>query len=123
MTGRPPTDAEPPLLIACALGIERFALRRGGRGGAAGEAGPRVVTLRTGMGPQAAERALAEALRAGSVTERSPVIASGFCAGLAPGCAPGTWSSPRPLAAITPPLRRRPAVTTARCSEPCGSAV
>ncbi|WP_148589246.1 1-hydroxy-2-methyl-2-butenyl 4-diphosphate reductase [Streptomyces sp. WAC01526] len=90
MPGRPPTDAEPPLLIACALGIERFALRGRGRGGAAaGGTGPRVVTLRTGMGPHAAERALAEALSEGSVTERSPVVASGFCAGLAPGMRPG----------------------------------
>ncbi|BDH13686.1 1-hydroxy-2-methyl-2-butenyl 4-diphosphate reductase [Streptomyces hygroscopicus] len=89
MPGRPPTDADPPLLVACALGIERFALRGGDRGGAAGGAGPRLVTLRTGMGPQAAERALTKALSAGSVTERSPVVASGFCAGLAPGMRPG----------------------------------
>ncbi|MFG2138163.1 1-hydroxy-2-methyl-2-butenyl 4-diphosphate reductase [Streptomyces sp. NPDC048650] len=80
-----PADADPPLLIACALGIERLALR-GGRGG-----GPRppVVTLRTGMGPQSAERALAAALRDGAATARSPVVASGFCAGLAPGMRPG----------------------------------
>ncbi|MEW1747796.1 phosphorylase family protein [Streptomyces angustmyceticus] len=89
MPGRPPVDAEPPLLVACALGIERFALRRGERAGAAGGAGPRIVTLRTGMGPQAAERAVGAALGAGSVTERSPVVASGFCAGLAPGMRPG----------------------------------
>ncbi|GES29072.1 1-hydroxy-2-methyl-2-butenyl 4-diphosphate reductase [Streptomyces angustmyceticus] len=89
MPGRPPADAEPPLLVACALGIERFALRRGDPGGAECGAGPRIVTLRTGMGPQAAERAVAAALGAGSVTERSPVVASGFCAGLAPGMRPG----------------------------------
>ncbi|GAA2338565.1 lipoprotein [Streptomyces caniferus] len=89
MPGRLPADAEPPLLVACALGIERFALRRGDRGGAADGAVPRLVTLRTGIGPQAAERALAHALGAGSVTERSPVVASGFCAGLAPGMRPG----------------------------------
>lgn len=41
------------------------------------------------MGPQAAERALTKALSAGSVTECSPVVASGFCAGLAPGMRPG----------------------------------
>lgn len=86
---RPPADADPPLLVACALGIERFALRGGDRGGAAGGDGPQLVTLRTGMGPQAAERALAHALSAGAVTERSPVVASGFCAGLAPGMRPG----------------------------------
>ncbi|WP_328382769.1 1-hydroxy-2-methyl-2-butenyl 4-diphosphate reductase [Streptomyces sp. NBC_00400] len=86
---RPPADADPPLLVACALGIERFALRGGDRGGTARGDGPQLVTLRTGMGPQAAERALTHALRAGAVTERSPVVASGFCAGLAPGMRPG----------------------------------
>ncbi|WP_129293000.1 1-hydroxy-2-methyl-2-butenyl 4-diphosphate reductase [Streptomyces lydicus] len=86
---RPPADPDPPLLVACALGIERFALRGGDRGGAARGDGPQLVTLRTGMGPQAAERTLTHALRAGAVTERSPVVASGFCAGLAPGMRPG----------------------------------
>ncbi|MCB5906065.1 phosphorylase family protein [Streptomyces pinistramenti] len=85
MPRRPPPEGGPPLLVACALGIERFALRRGGRGG---DRTP-VVTLRTGMGPQSAERAMAKALREGAVTEHSPVIASGFCAGLAPGMRPG----------------------------------
>ncbi|WP_344573143.1 1-hydroxy-2-methyl-2-butenyl 4-diphosphate reductase [Streptomyces lunalinharesii] len=85
MPRRPVPDADPPLLVACALGIERFALRGGGRGAAASPA----VTLRTGMGPQAAERALAAALGAGSVTAGSAVVASGFCAGLAPGMRPG----------------------------------
>ncbi|MGX1849296.1 1-hydroxy-2-methyl-2-butenyl 4-diphosphate reductase [Streptomyces sp. NBC_01456] len=89
MPGRHPADADPPLLVACALGIERFALRGGDRGGAAERAWPRPVVLRTGMGPQAAERTLATALGEGAVTERSPVVASGFCAGLAPGMRPG----------------------------------
>ncbi|MCZ1006170.1 1-hydroxy-2-methyl-2-butenyl 4-diphosphate reductase [Streptomyces lydicus] len=85
---RPPADPDPPLLVACALGIERFALRGGDRGerregrSAAGHAPYR-------HGPQAAERTLTHALRAGAVTERSPVVASGFCAGLAPGMRPG----------------------------------
>lgn len=52
MSRRPPPDADPPLLVACALGIERFALRGGGRGEKVGGAGPRLVTLRTGMGPR-----------------------------------------------------------------------
>ncbi|MFB7632952.1 1-hydroxy-2-methyl-2-butenyl 4-diphosphate reductase [Streptomyces sp. NPDC056149] len=85
MPRRPPQDAEPPLLVACALGIERFALR----GGDPGAAGAPAVTLRTGMGPQAAERALADALGEGAPTAGSPVVASGFCAGLAPGMRPG----------------------------------
>ncbi|AEM82567.1 phosphorylase family protein [Streptomyces violaceusniger] len=83
-----------PLLIACALGIERFALRGAGPGAAAGP----VTVLRTGMGPQAAERAVTRALtgRSGEPGEpavcgvpRTAVIATGFCAGLAPGMHPG----------------------------------
>ncbi|GAA3158843.1 MULTISPECIES: 1-hydroxy-2-methyl-2-butenyl 4-diphosphate reductase [Streptomyces] len=85
MTGGPPPEGEPPLLIACALGIERFALRGGGRATTA----PARVTLRTGMGPGAAERAMERALAPGAPTAHSPVIASGFCAGLAPGMRPG----------------------------------
>lgn len=85
MVPEPMTGAEPALLVACALGIERFALRGGDRGGATAPA----VTLRTGMGPLAAERAIREALRDGSATERSPVVATGFCAGLVPGMRPG----------------------------------
>ncbi|QHC24432.1 phosphorylase family protein [Streptomyces sp. GS7] len=85
MPRRSPPDADPPLLVACALGIERFALR----GGDAGGADPPVVTLRTGMGPHAAERAIAAALAAGSATADSPVVASGFCAGLVAGMRPG----------------------------------
>jgi nucleoside phosphorylase len=80
MTGPPGTEAA-PLLIACALGIERFAL--------AGAPGGPVSVLRTGMGPQAAERSVARALRAESVPGATAVVAAGFCAGLAPGMHPG----------------------------------
>ncbi|MEU2787820.1 1-hydroxy-2-methyl-2-butenyl 4-diphosphate reductase [Streptomyces sp. NPDC007100] len=84
--GRPaPPQAPPPLLVACALGIERLALRGGDRSGATAP----VVTLRTGMGPRAASDAVTHALRYGSVTERAPVVATGFCAGLVPGMRPG----------------------------------
>ncbi|MEW1724605.1 1-hydroxy-2-methyl-2-butenyl 4-diphosphate reductase [Streptomyces sp. NPDC093109] len=76
-----------PLLIACALGIERFALRAAPRGGRAGAAGP-VTLLRTGMGPANAERAVARAL-AEPRHRDAAVLASGFCAGLAPGMNPG----------------------------------
>lgn len=76
--------APAPLLIACALGIERLALR-GGPGGAAGP----VTVLRTGMGPQAAERAVARALGEDEALRDAAVIATGFCAGLAPGMHPG----------------------------------
>lgn len=69
-----------PLLIACALGIERFALRSGDRGG-----GP-VTVLRTGIGPEAAASAVARAL--GEAPDAA-VIASGFCAGLSTGMHPG----------------------------------
>jgi nucleoside phosphorylase len=77
--------AAAPLLIACALGIERFALRTGGdRGGADGP----VTVLRTGMGPGAAERAVTRALAAPALSGAA-VLATGFCAGLAPGMHPG----------------------------------
>lgn len=76
--------AAAPLLIACALGIEHAALRLGDRGGAAGP----VTVLRTGMGPEAAERAVGRAL-ADPVLDGAAVLATGFCAGLAPGMHPG----------------------------------
>ncbi|MFG3344394.1 1-hydroxy-2-methyl-2-butenyl 4-diphosphate reductase [Streptomyces sp. NPDC048018] len=76
--------AVPPLLVACALGIEKFALRSGDRGGAPAP----VTVVRTGMGPAHARQAVSRAL------DREPwrdaaVVASGFCAGLAPGMHPG----------------------------------
>jgi nucleoside phosphorylase len=76
--------APAPLLIACALGIEQFALRAGGRGGAGGP----VTVLRTGMGPAAAERAVTRVL-ADPALRGAAVLATGFCAGLAPGMHPG----------------------------------
>ncbi|MET7382866.1 1-hydroxy-2-methyl-2-butenyl 4-diphosphate reductase [Streptomyces sp. NPDC005526] len=96
-------DARPaprPLLIACALGIERLALRTGGRGAGrrglgrpgaeAGHwaAGGPVTVLRTGMGPKAAERSVARLL-ADPALAGAAVLATGFCAGLAPGMHPG----------------------------------
>ncbi|MGP4088267.1 phosphorylase family protein [Streptomyces sp. KR55] len=78
----PPASA--PLLIACALGIERLALRLGDHGGADGP----VTVLRTGMGPRSAERSITQALADPALTEAS-VLATGFCAGLAPGMHPG----------------------------------
>ncbi|MFF9092361.1 1-hydroxy-2-methyl-2-butenyl 4-diphosphate reductase [Streptomyces sp. NPDC014776] len=76
--------APAPLLIACALGIEHLALRAGDRGGAGGP----VTVLRTGMGPKAAERAVGRAL-AEPALAGAAVLATGFCAGLAPGMHPG----------------------------------
>ncbi|MGW7283502.1 phosphorylase family protein [Streptomyces sp. NPDC054844] len=73
-----------PLLIACALGIEHLALRTGDRGGAGGP----VTVLRTGMGPKAAERSVARVL-AEPALDGAAVLATGFCAGLAPGMHPG----------------------------------
>lgn len=73
-----------PLLIACALGIEKLALRSGDRSGARGP----LTVLRTGMGPQSAERAVLGALGEGRLRDAA-VVASGFCAGLAPGMHPG----------------------------------
>ncbi|MFD7719777.1 1-hydroxy-2-methyl-2-butenyl 4-diphosphate reductase [Streptomyces sp. NPDC059814] len=82
----PPGPAAAPLLIACALGIEQLALRTG-RSRADKAPGP-VTVLRTGMGPQAAETAVARALGEGRAFGAA-VIASGFCAGLTPGMHPG----------------------------------
>jgi nucleoside phosphorylase len=76
-----------PLLIACALGIERLALRHPGRGPDRA-AGP-VTVLRTGMGEEAAVRAVAGALRDEPEEGGTAVVATGFCAGLLPGMHPG----------------------------------
>ncbi|GAA4317910.1 lipoprotein [Streptomyces venetus] len=81
MSTRP---APAPLLIACALGIEQLALRAGERGGAGGP----VTVLRTGMGPAAAERSVTRML-ADTALRDAAVLATGFCAGLAPGMHPG----------------------------------
>ncbi|MFC9915512.1 1-hydroxy-2-methyl-2-butenyl 4-diphosphate reductase [Streptomyces sp. NPDC059862] len=78
----PPASA--PLLIACALGIERLALRLGDHGGADGP----FTVLRTGMGPRSAERSVTRALADPALAEAS-VLATGFCAGLALGMHPG----------------------------------
>ncbi|MEU4047885.1 1-hydroxy-2-methyl-2-butenyl 4-diphosphate reductase [Streptomyces olivaceus] len=79
-----PQTGPSPLLIACALGIEHLALRTGDRGGAGGP----VTVLRTGMGPRAAERSVARVL-ADPALGGAAVLATGFCAGLAPGMHPG----------------------------------
>ncbi|MCC5475463.1 1-hydroxy-2-methyl-2-butenyl 4-diphosphate reductase [Streptomyces sp. NPDC059680] len=73
-----------PLLIACALGIENLALRSGDRSGADGP----VSFLRTGMGPRAAERSVTRQLAVPALAGAA-VLATGFCAGLAPGMHPG----------------------------------
>ncbi|AYN38409.1 1-hydroxy-2-methyl-2-butenyl 4-diphosphate reductase [Streptomyces dangxiongensis] len=73
-----------PLLIACALGIEHLALRTGDRSGADGP----VTVVRTGMGPRAAERSVTRHL-GGPALAGAAVLATGFCAGLAPGMHPG----------------------------------
>ncbi|PZH15184.1 1-hydroxy-2-methyl-2-butenyl 4-diphosphate reductase [Streptomyces sp. NTH33] len=92
-----------PLLIACALGIEHLALRtsdrrarrtldtgfqRPGAEPDKWDAGGPVAVLRTGMGPRAAERSVARVLADPPLT-RAAVLATGFCAGLAPGMHPG----------------------------------
>lgn len=73
-----------PLLIACALGIEHLALRTGDRGGAGGP----YTVVRTGMGPRAAERSVTGRLGDPALADAA-VLATGFCAGLAPGMHPG----------------------------------
>ena len=76
-------QSRPPLLVVCALRIERFALRRG----TARVAEP-VTVRRTGMGPKAADRAVRVALRDPAL-HGATVLTTGFCAGLAPGMRPG----------------------------------
>ncbi|WP_151770510.1 phosphorylase family protein [Streptomyces abyssomicinicus] len=91
--GPHPSGAGPsgpaPLLVACALGIEQIALRAAaratGRGG--GPSGP-VTVLRTGMGAAAARRSVVRVLGAEALADAA-VLATGFCAGLAPGMHPG----------------------------------
>lgn len=107
MTPRAPRPAPPApaMLIVCALGIERFALGRGARTRRSEPASaatvprppteetfPRSVPatlVRTGMGPRAARRAVARALRDEPVPGATAVAAAGFCAGLVPGMRPG----------------------------------
>ncbi|GGV34016.1 lipoprotein [Streptomyces longisporoflavus] len=84
MDRTPAAPGPAPLLIACALGIEHLALRTGARTGAAGH----VTMLRTGMGPKNAERAVTGALGKEPL-RHAAVVATGFCAGLAPGMHPG----------------------------------
>ncbi len=92
-SGRPPTPAArrpaapapgdgAALLVVCALGVERFALR------AAARAAPGVRLLRAGMGPDASGAAVARAL-ATAPGPAPAVLVTGFCAGLAPGLRPG----------------------------------
>ncbi|MGW2486442.1 phosphorylase family protein [Streptomyces sp. NPDC001606] len=76
--------APAPLLIACALGIEHLALRTGDRTGTGGP----VSFVRTGMGPRAAERSVTRHLATPALADAA-VLATGFCAGLAPGMHPG----------------------------------
>ena len=96
-----PHAAPAPLLIACALGIEQLALRSGDRGGAGGP----VTVLRTGMGPRAAERSVTRLL-ADPALRDAAVLATGFCAGLAPGMHPGDLvvaeETRDPRGAVTP---------------------
>ncbi|MER5932135.1 1-hydroxy-2-methyl-2-butenyl 4-diphosphate reductase [Streptomyces sp. NPDC002054] len=81
----PPARPGPPLLVACALGIERLALGPVERAGA--PPGP-VTVIRTGMGPRAAERAVDRVLARPGMAGAA-VVATGFCAGLVPGMHPG----------------------------------
>lgn len=66
MTGAPPADpftGSGHLLVVCALGVERLALRRGRAPGRSPHGEPPAVVLRTGMGPRAARAAMTRALR------------------------------------------------------------
>lgn len=84
MAGSP--RPHPPLLLVCALTVERTALRGALRRTGERDAPPPARVLRTGMGPRRAAEAVRQAL-----TEGAPctVVAIGFCAGLASGMRPG----------------------------------
>ncbi|NEC14548.1 1-hydroxy-2-methyl-2-butenyl 4-diphosphate reductase, partial [Streptomyces sp. SID8014] len=68
-----PAAGPAPLVIACALTIERLALRTGTRV----RTGAPARVLRTGMGPEAADRAVSEALRDPALAGAA-VVATGF---------------------------------------------
>jgi nucleoside phosphorylase len=70
-----------PLLLACALGVERWALRRAGQA-------PGVRLLRTGMGARRAGRSVSAALPPGAHAPRAFLYA-GFGAAVGPGIASG----------------------------------
>ena len=70
-----------PLLLACALGAEQWALRRAGRD-------PGVRLLRTGMGAERAGRSVSGALPPGAHAPRAFLFA-GFGAAVGPGMSPG----------------------------------
>ena len=81
MTSEPAPQG--PLLLACALRAEQWALRAG-----AGERGERAVLLRTGMGQRRSGRSVREALAQGARTPRALLFA-GFGAAVRPGISPG----------------------------------
>ncbi|QMU76467.1 1-hydroxy-2-methyl-2-butenyl 4-diphosphate reductase [Streptacidiphilus sp. PB12-B1b] len=70
-----------PLLLACALGAEQWALRRAARTGG-------VRLLRTGMGARRAGQSVSSALAQGAHAPRALVF-TGFGAAVGPGINPG----------------------------------
>ncbi|MCD0485967.1 1-hydroxy-2-methyl-2-butenyl 4-diphosphate reductase [Streptacidiphilus sp. ASG 303] len=87
----PRPAAAAPLLVVCALGAERWALRGGdwtaGRPAGDGVPAPGAVVAATGMGPDRARRVVTALLEAGGAY--GAVVATGFCAAAAPGTRPG----------------------------------
>ncbi|AXI76767.1 phosphorylase family protein [Peterkaempfera bronchialis] len=79
-----------PLLVVCALGVERWALRGGdwtAPGMPARGAGRALLTA-TGMGPVRARRSVT-ALLSGGGSGYGALLATGFCAAAGPGIRPG----------------------------------
>ncbi|MGX2993541.1 phosphorylase family protein [Streptomyces sp. JNUCC 64] len=85
-----PAGERGALLVVCALGVERLALRLADRPPVptSSPESPRPTVLRTGMGPRAAARAVGRALARPELRDAA-VLATGFCAGLVPGMRPG----------------------------------
>ena len=75
------TAPQGPLLLACALGAEQWALRRAART-------PGVRLLRTGMGVERAGHGVSRALAQGAYTPRA-LLFTGFGAAVGPGISPG----------------------------------
>lgn len=92
-----------PLLVVCALGTERRALR----GGSWASAPARAGILRTGMGGPAAYRAVSGALSRADTAEAA-LLVTGFCAALAPDITPGDVVVPDEVRDAAVPERSSP---------------
>lgn len=80
------TPGTGPLLLACALPAERWALSRGLARTPSARGGPGCRLLCTGMGPERAGRSVSKAVAEG---EQGALLFTGFGAAAGPGISPG----------------------------------